>query len=65
MFTIWPAVAAFEVNDRGSIEPGKLADLTILSNDVMQIPDRQILETRCEMTIINGEIVHDASGALP
>jgi predicted amidohydrolase YtcJ len=57
MFTLWPAYAAFEEKLRGSIEAGKLADLTILSADIMKIPERDILQTRCVMTVINGEIV--------
>ncbi|HEY0322245.1 MAG TPA: amidohydrolase [Pyrinomonadaceae bacterium] len=60
MFTLWPAFAAFEEKLRGSIEPGKLADLTILSADIMKIPEPEILQTRCMMTIIGGEIVYDA-----
>ena len=57
MFTIWPAYAAFEEKLRGTIEAGKLADLTILSADIMTIPAPEILKTRCVMTVINGEIV--------
>lgn len=57
MFTLWPAYAAFEEKLRGSIEVGKLADLTILSADIMKIPELEILKTRCVMTVINGEIV--------
>jgi predicted amidohydrolase YtcJ len=60
MFTLWPAFAAFEEKTKGSIEPGKLADLTILSADIMRIPEPEILQTRCVMTIIGGEIVFDA-----
>ena len=60
MFTIWPAYAAFEDQLRGTIEPGKLADLTILSADIMKIPELEILKTRCVMTVINGEIVFQA-----
>ena len=44
MFTIWPAYVAFEENLRGSIEVGKLADLTVLSADIMKIPEMEILE---------------------
>ena len=61
MFTIWPAYAAFEENDKGSIEVGKLADFTVLSQDIMKIPEPKILKTRAEMTIIGGDIVHDAT----
>jgi predicted amidohydrolase YtcJ len=61
MFTIWPAYAAFEEKDKGSIEPGKLADFTVLSQDIMKIPEPEILKTRSEMTIIGGEIVYDAT----
>ncbi|HEX5883252.1 MAG TPA: amidohydrolase [Pyrinomonadaceae bacterium] len=61
MFTIWPAYAAFEEKLRGTIEVGKLADLTILSADIMKIPEPEILKTRCVMTVINGEIVHEAT----
>ena len=61
MFTLWPAHAAFEETLRGTIEAGKLADLTILSADIMKIPAAEILKTRCVMTVINGEIVHQAN----
>jgi predicted amidohydrolase YtcJ len=57
MFTIWPAFAAFEEKNRGSIEVGKFADLTIFSADIMKIPEMEILKTRCLMTVINGEVV--------
>lgn len=59
MFTAWPAYAAFEEKLRGSIEPGKLADFTILSADIMEIPEMEILKTRCLMTVIGGEIVYE------
>jgi predicted amidohydrolase YtcJ len=57
MFTIWAAYAAFEENVKGSIEVGKLADLTVLSADIMKIPEREILKTQCVMTVIGGEVV--------
>jgi len=58
IFTIWPAYAAFEENDKGSIGPGKLADFTVLSQDIMKIPEPEILNTRCLMTVIGGEIAY-------
>jgi predicted amidohydrolase YtcJ len=59
MFTIWAAHAAFEENLRGSIEVGKLADFTVLSADILKVPETDILKTRCVMTVIGGEIVYD------
>ena len=59
MFTVWPAYAAFEEKLRGSIEVGKLADFTILSADIMKIPEMEILKQRCLMTVIGGEIVYE------
>ncbi len=59
MFTLWSAYAAFQEKDKGSIEVGKLADLTVLSNDIMKIPEPEILKTRCVMTVIGGEIVYE------
>jgi predicted amidohydrolase YtcJ len=58
MFTIWPAYAAFEEKDKGSIEVGKLADFTVLSRDIMKIPEAEILETQNEMTVIGGEVIY-------
>ena len=60
MFTIWAAYAAFEEELRGSIAVGKLADFTVLSADIMKIPEPEILKTRCLMTIIGGEVVYEA-----
>ena len=60
MFTIWPAYAAFEENLRGSIQVGKLADLTVLSADIMKIPEMDILKAHCVMTVIGGNIVFEA-----
>jgi predicted amidohydrolase YtcJ len=62
MFTIWAAYAAFEEDSRGSIERGKVADLTVLSADIMKIPKTDIPKTRCTMTVIGGEVVYDAAG---
>jgi predicted amidohydrolase YtcJ len=59
MFTLAPAYAAFEEHDKGLIEVGKLADLTVLSKDIMEIPAPEILTTTCVMTVIGGEIVYE------
>jgi len=62
MFTIWAAYAAFEEKLKGSIEVGKLADLTVLSADIMKINEAEILKTRCVMTVIGGELAYRADG---
>jgi predicted amidohydrolase YtcJ len=62
MFTAWPAYAAFEETLRGSMEVGKLADFTVLSADIMKIPEMEILKTHCVMTVIGGEIIYQRLG---
>jgi hypothetical protein len=57
MFTIWPAYAAFEEKDKGSIAVGKLGDFTVLSQDILKIPEAEILNTHAEITIVGGEII--------
>jgi len=59
MFTIWPAFAAFQDDINGTIEVGKLADLTIFSKDIMKVPKEEILEAQVVMTIVNGKIVFE------
>jgi len=58
MLTYWPAFAAFQEKERGTIEVGKLADFTVLSADILQVPDAQILKARVAMTIVGGEVVY-------
>jgi predicted amidohydrolase YtcJ len=57
-FTSWAAYGAFQENEKGTIETGKMADLTVLSNNIMTIAPKQILDTHVEMTIVNGIIVY-------
>ena len=57
-FTLWAAFAAFEETVRGTIETGKLADLTVFDKDIMAVPEVEILKAKNLMTIINGEIVY-------
>jgi hypothetical protein len=56
-YTIDAAYAAFEETIKGSIEPGKLADFTIFTHDVMTIPEDSILQTKVFMTIVGGKAV--------
>ena len=57
-YTINNAYAAFEEDIKGSLTPGKLADITVLSKDIMTIPEEEILTTEVLYTIVGGEIVY-------
>jgi predicted amidohydrolase YtcJ len=59
-FTRHAAFAAHAETLSGSIEPGKLADLVVLSQDIMRIAPRQILTTSVRQTIVGGEIVYQS-----
>jgi predicted amidohydrolase YtcJ len=58
MFTIWPAVASFQEDVKGTIEVGKLADFTIFDRDLMSIPELEILESNNVLTVVGGRIVY-------
>jgi len=55
-YTINNAYAAFEEDIKGSITPGKLADITVLSKDIMTVPEEDIPGTEIVYTIIGGEV---------
>jgi len=57
-YTINNAYAAFEENIKGSLEPGKLADITVLSKDILTIPEDEILSTEVLYTIVGGSILY-------
>jgi predicted amidohydrolase YtcJ len=58
-YTLDAAYGAFEEKVKGSIEVGKFADFAILSQDIMTVPDEQILETVVDYTIVGGEIKYE------
>lgn len=57
-YTIEGAYAAFEETEKGSIEVGKLADLTILSQDLLTVPEDKLLRTTVRYTIVGGKVVY-------
>ena len=54
--TLWNAYAGFEENIKGSLETGKLADIVILSQDILSIPEERIKDTKVEYTFVGGKI---------
>ncbi|NHJ48453.1 MAG: amidohydrolase family protein [Asgard group archaeon] len=56
---MWPAYAAFLEDVVGSIEVGKIADLVVFNQDILEIPPLEILKTKVDITIVNGKIVFD------
>jgi predicted amidohydrolase YtcJ len=57
-YTLSAAYAGFQEADRGSLEPGKLADFVVLSRDILADSERnQIAQTRVLATVVGGKIV--------
>lgn len=59
-YTVEAAFAGFEENEKGSIEKGKLADLTVISKDITKLPPKEILSIRVLKTFVGGKPVYDA-----
>lgn len=59
-FTLNGALLVGQERDKGSLEPGKLADFAVLDRDIMEVPDDQLRDTQCLMTVLGGERVHQA-----
>ena len=57
-YTLDAAYAAFQETSRGSLVPGKLADVTVLSRDVMSVPDDQIPGAEVVYTILGGKVAY-------
>ena len=58
MFTKWASYSVFEEDTVGTIEVGKLADLTIFSKDLMTIPEDEIMSSEVVMTIVGGKVIY-------
>ncbi len=58
-YTVNAAYASFEEDKKGTIEVGKFADITVLSDDLLRISVEKIREVKVEMTIVGGEIVYE------
>jgi predicted amidohydrolase YtcJ len=60
MWTAWAARSIQQEEDRGTIERGKLADLAVLSDDILTVPTSSIDRVRVLQTILGGEVVYQA-----
>jgi predicted amidohydrolase YtcJ len=56
--TIWAALGSFEENEKGTLEPGKMADFVILSNDILTVSEEALRHVYVMNTIINGEPIY-------
>jgi hypothetical protein len=61
-YTLNAAYAAFEDDIKGSLTVGKLADITVLTKDIMTVPDAELPTTEIAYTIIGGEVVYTGGG---
>ena len=61
-YTLSGAYAAFEEDIKGSLTPGKLADITVLSQDIMTIAEDEIPRTQVVYTIVGGQVMYRAEG---
>ena len=59
-YTMSNAFAAFEEDTKGSLSPGKLADITVLTKDITTVPDDEILTAKVAYTIIGGKVAYKA-----
>lgn len=55
-YTLGNAYAAFEEDQKGSLEPGKHADIVVLSKDLLTCADEEIMDTEVQMTFVGGEL---------
>jgi len=59
-YTLTAAFAEFSEKEKGSLEPGKLADLAVLSQDIFAIPSEKLPDTVSVLTMVGGKVIYDA-----
>ncbi|MBI4551358.1 MAG: amidohydrolase, partial [Candidatus Latescibacteria bacterium] len=64
-YTLDAAYGSFEENMKGAIEPGKLADFTVLSKDIMTVPEDDILKAEVMYTIVDGRVRYEKGAMKP
>ena len=62
-YTINNARMAFAEDEKGTLTPGKLADVTVLSDNILEIPADQIRDTQVDLTILGGDVVYEGGAS--
>ena len=62
-YTIGGAYAMFDERNRGSLEPGKLADFAIIDRDITKVAPPKIRDAKVLLTVVGGRTVYDAQSA--
>jgi predicted amidohydrolase YtcJ len=60
MWTVWAAKSMDEFDMKGSIEPGKYADMTVLSDDIFSMEKEGLKDVKVTKTVVGGEVVYEA-----
>ena len=58
MYTLNPAYLSWEEKIKGSLEPGKLADMIVVDHDLLTMPEAEIMSTHVDMTFVGGKLVY-------
>ncbi len=61
-YTADAAYAAFEEKEKGTLAPGRLADVVVLSDDVLAVAPEEIARTRVDATVVGGRVVYEKKG---
>jgi hypothetical protein len=61
-YTLWAAHQIFDDDRVGSLEVGKNADIAVWDRDMYRVPSDQLKDLTCELTLLRGRIVYQASG---
>lgn len=64
-YTLTSAYAEFQEKEKGSLEPGKLADLAVLSQDIFSVPFPDLPKTESVLTLVGGKVAYDAKVISP
>jgi predicted amidohydrolase YtcJ len=62
-YTLTSAYAEFQEKEKGTIEPGKLADIAVLSQDIFTVPAEELPKTVSVLTLVGGKVVYKAKAA--